>query len=154
MDYLIKDKYITYSILIIFVLIFSSCRMLKKVGYQADDTTYIESCRKEWTFNELKDTITIRLIMHDQKGRYDTSTWPNFFIGITNQQDTIGLIDDFTLKSYKKNELLSFAPYFYGTEHTEPFGLDPVFTIHRNNKKNKLYCSVKKIYYGKLIIAE
>ncbi|WP_163718787.1 hypothetical protein [Mangrovibacterium lignilyticum] len=139
-------------ILLIFLASLLSCNTIRKIGFKPEDTDFVKNCREDWTYSDLKDTISIRLLLHDKKGRYDLVSWPNLFIGITNQNDTIGLIDNFTTIEYKVNSKLTFVPYDYGTEIEKALGgYAPVFTVHRKDKENRLYCSIKSLYYCKLI---
>jgi hypothetical protein len=132
-------------------LSFFSCNTIREIGFEPQDKKIVEDCRNNWMYEDLKDTITIRLLLLDKKGRYDIVSWPNLFIGITNDNDTIGLIDDFSTKDFKINSLLTFVPYDYGIEiGKSKDGLTPVFTVHKKDKENKLYCSIKSLFYGKL----
>ena len=142
---------ILIKILFLIVILVSSCRFIRDLRYNENNTKYVESCREKWRFVDLKDSISIKLLLHYQKGRYDLMSWPNLFIGVTNFNDTIGIIDDFSMKKYKKNMTLNFVPYDYSNYQAKQSWLTPVFTTHRNNKKNKLYCSIDTLFYGKLI---
>ena len=144
-----KIRIKVFSISLLTILI--SCNSIRLIGFKPEDRDFVESCRKNWTYYDLKDTATIRLLMHDKKGHYDLVGWPNLFIGITNQNDTIGMLDDFTSMEYTVNSKLTFVPYNYGTEIEKTLVGKPAFIIHRKDNENKLYCSIKSLYYCKLI---
>lgn len=145
-----KNRVIVFFITLLTLLI--SCNSIRKIGLKSEDIDFVESCRQNWSYLDLKDTVTIRLLMQDKKGRYDLVSWPNLFIGVTNQNDTIGLIDNFTTKEYQINSSLTFAPHNYGTDIEKVLGgYTPVFTVHKKDKENRLYCSIKTLFYCKLI---
>ena len=136
----------------LFLLLLNSCGVIKNRGFNAEDTDFVEICRQNWTYLDLQNTVTIRLLHQDEKGHYDLVNWPNLFIGVTNQNDTVGVIDNFTTKEYDSDIFLTFSPYDYGTDIEKSFtGLKPVFRVHRKDKINRLYCSVVNLYYGKLV---
>jgi hypothetical protein len=140
------------SAFVLTLILLYSCNSIRQIGFKPEDTEFVKACRQNWIYSDLTDTVSIRLLLQDKEGRYDLVSWPNLFIGVTNQNDTIGIIDNFSTLVYKKNKILTFMPYYYGTEPQKGLsGLWPVFTVHRNDKKNKLYCSVNNLYYGKLI---
>ena len=77
-----------------------------------------------------------------------------FIIRVNQQIDTIGLIEYTTGLKFKKGNLIKFSP----TERKLPtidiidseLGVR-VFRVQKNQKENDLYCSVKELFYGKLI---
>jgi hypothetical protein len=149
-----KNKKSNILLVPYFFLAFSfyGCNLICKIGVDPQDKIIVENCRSNWIYKELQDTITIKLLLIDKKGYYDLAKWPNFFIGITNEKDTIGIVDDFSTKDYEKNSLLTFVPYDYTRQlYNSPESLVPVLTIKRKDKENKYYCSVKTIFYGKLV---
>ena len=110
----------------------------------------IEACRKHWSFQDLADTTELKILLFDKKGRYDMSSWPNFFIGVDFKGDTIGIIDNFSTVRYKKGMVLTFVPHDYGDNIEKALTLHPVFATHKKKEENRLYCSINKVYYGKL----
>ena len=99
---------------------------------------------------ELNNKTTIRLLLMDKKGRYDSRSWPNLFIGIDSKNDTIGIIENFTSQDFRRGEQLTFEPYDYGIDIEYGF-LKPVFRVRKKKKESKLYCSIRTLYYAKLI---
>ena len=113
----------------------------------------VEQCRKNWNYKSLDKEITIKVLIHDKKGRYDLVSWPNFFIGINTKGDTIGVIEYETELEYKKGDLITFLPSQRKNSISEQLDSEmdePVFTVRKKSRGNDLYCSVDLIYYGKL----
>lgn len=136
----------------IFFIALVSCKPSKSF-YQTENDR-IRVCRDNWKIDSLADKATIKLLLQDPKGRYDLSSWPNFFIGTTNLGDTIGIISYETNIIFDKGNILSF-----NSSRIRNLPLDelsslstlPAFKIHRRRIYNDLYCAVKKIYYGELV---
>ena len=104
MNYMISERIISSSVLILLFLLILRCKSLVKHGPLPGKTEYeyVEACEKKWIYTVLSDTTTIRLLTQNEKGGFDCSNWPNLFIGITNKNDTVRLVDDFTKKKSKK----------------------------------------------------
>lgn len=119
----------------------------------ADNTEYVkvDSCRENWNYSPLKEKTTISLLFLDEKGNVDLVSWSNFFVGINEKGDTIGIIDYKTNKKFKKGEKIIFQP---SQKKSLPDGMTsteqdiPIFTVRKSSQENDIYCAVKEIYYG------
>lgn len=78
------------------------------------------------------------------------SSWPNFFIGVDLKGDTIGIIDNFSKQVYKSGINLTFVPHNYGEHIEKALTLNPILVTYKNKEKNRLYCSIDKVFYRKL----
>ncbi len=146
-------KHIVYF-LPVFIFV-NSCKSYNPLSNKNDfEYEKIESCRKDWTFQNLHDTLEISLLLEDRKGSYDMASWPNFFIGINPSGDTLGIVDNNCEKIFKKRDIIRFFPANRDTSISNALdsGWDePVFKVSKNSKENNLYCSVKIVYYGKWV---
>jgi hypothetical protein len=114
----------------------------------------VERCRKNWTFSNFHDTLEISLLKEERKGSYDMVSWPNFFIGISSSGDTLGVVEYDTEKTFKKRDIIRFLTTSKDTSILAVLDNrwdEPVFRVSKRSKENDLYCSVKTIYYGKLL---
>ncbi len=111
----------------------------------------VESCRELWNYSTTDDTIKIKVLKFESKGRYSNVSWPSFTIGTNSVGDTIGVIDYEFSGELKKGRYAAFAPSQRkeGVVSAIDSELDePVFKVNRKRKDNELYCSVSAIYYG------
>ena len=140
-------------VLIIILCLFgcaSSSHLSKNVNREKQK---IEQCRKNWVFKSLDKELSINVLLYDKKGRYDLVSWPNFFIGIDTQGDTIGVIEYETDLEYRKGDIVTFLPSQRKSSISDQLDSkmdEPVFKVRKKAKENDLYCAVELIYYGKL----
>jgi hypothetical protein len=121
--------------------------------FYRQESKRINICRDSWKIDSLKDRITLKVLLQDPKGHYDNVSWPNFFIGITNTGDTVGIISYETNLKFKNETIVKFNPN--KSRQISKKALDsqmdmPIHTAHKRKNENDLYCSVKVIYYGEL----
>jgi hypothetical protein len=110
----------------------------------------IENCRRSWVLLDLTEPTTIELLLQDEKGRYHMSSWPNFYIGIDNIGDTIGLVEHISETRFKPGTILSFSEYEGHEDLSRVLTMTPALKISKKTKDNDLYCAVDKVYYAKL----
>ncbi|MDO1451566.1 hypothetical protein Q0590_35165 [Rhodocytophaga aerolata] len=144
------------KLLVSIILLMSiSCR---GVHYQSvkdlAEKERVEACWNNWKVESTSDTLHLKLLMQDQKGRHGFVRWPNFFIGLDAMGDTIGIVEYNTTFIYKRGDTIQFKP---SAKKQSPEALVdsemdyPILRVSKKKKENDLYCSVKRIYYGELI---
>lgn len=110
----------------------------------------LNNCKKQWVYHDLTDTTELKVLLFNKKGRYHLSSWPNFFIGINSKGDTIGVIDGFSNEDFKNGITVKFTPHNYGDDIDKALNHHPKLTVHKKEEKNKLYCSINRVFYGKV----
>ena len=138
---------------IIYLLLLTNCNSLtrtKSIDY-AIEKERVENCRRKWTFVDISDTLTIKLITHEEKGRYHMSSWPNFYIGIDTKGDTIGVVENISNQRFKKGALIKFSSYEGEKDISRVLYMYPILRVAKKPKENDIYCSVEKVFYAKII---
>ena len=137
---------------IILICSFNSCRKSKTITKEDTEFEKVERCRDKWKYGSFKGILKIRLLRLEPKGRYDLTTWPNFFIGIDSLGDTVGVIEYYTDRKCEMGEIINFSPSKKKqpiSEELQSFEQDiPVFHVNKKPEDNDLYCAIKIIYYG------
>lgn len=104
-------------------------------------------CYDKYLYIDLeKEILNTRILFVSYKHGIDLTLYPNFFICVTQNHDTIGLIDREFSGQVLIGELASIKPAQWNDGEKE-FGRPPLFF-----KENliDLYCKVKIVYRGKL----
>lgn len=149
-------KQIITSITVIFLL--TSCQNFVSKHLVSDkqwkkEKEYVQSCREQWVYNDLKKETTVVVIYASLKSAHNL--WhPNFVIGHNSQGDTIGLIDYDFMGDINLGDTLSFLPgksrldtaagIMSGPWHW------PLMSVTPKRKYNKILCSVKNVYYAEI----
>jgi hypothetical protein len=103
-------------------------------------------CYDKFTFKDLDSNMEIKVLAFYPHLRADLTYWPDFVIGITESNDTIGIIDknfDGKIKKMDKALVLPATWDNYEVEHLHP----PVL-INKKKHERELYCKVKLVYRG------
>jgi len=137
---------------IIFLLLLTSCNGLTKTRQldYAKEKERVENCRRGWTLLDLTEATSIKLLLQDEKGRYHMSSWPNFYIGIDNKGDTIGLVENISEIKFKPGTVLTFSEYEGQKDFSRALYMHPILKVSKRTKDNDLYCSVNRVYYARL----
>lgn len=161
---LVKNK-IIYQLILIVIL--SSCNY-SNLNLWSSKRTYkfwineherISSCRDLWIYDDLGTEIKIKVLYYQQKQYYSAAAFPNFIIGLTNQHDTLGIIDFFSKKiTIKIGDSIIVKPCDSIAKQTENTrccvenelkeSIKPLYIISKYKNDNNIFCSVKYIYYG------
>ena len=143
----------TNNIIACFLLfIFISCSTLNR-NDTIEQTSIIENCRKNWEYKSLNGIIELEILEHTKKSHTTSISYPSFFIGVTTQKDTIGMIDYFSEGSWKKGDILKFSKDQYGKEISKKHSSmsnKPIFYTYGKNPTG-YQCSINTIYYGKIL---
>ncbi len=146
-----------YLILICLAAFLISCKrfyvrhLVSKEKWE-NEKLYVEHCRNQWSYLDLKDTLKIEVIDFKNQWGHSVVHFPSFFIGITSNKDTVGIIDYDFNSMVEIGEELKFAP---GISRYEPEkrlnGHRPCFSVSHKRELNKINCSITNVFYGVLI---
>jgi hypothetical protein len=137
--------------IVIMASILPSCYVRSK-NYRLREKKKIVDCMSKWTYKDLQKEQEVRVLLFSSKRHYSLAFFPNFIIGLTETNDTIGFVDeDFDGKITKRSKIkiIPLDRIVVDKERIEP-GL----TVHNKVKENDLYCAVKEVYFGKIQLIE
>jgi hypothetical protein len=131
-----------------FILFFAivSCTVNKQ-RLQEDLKRVIE-CRQNRLDSNIQVNTRIRVILFDEQRFYDVARYPAFIIGITPDNDTIGVVDKTFDGKLSLNQLIEIGPDIWTNLEME--SLHPLLSVSKDKARNNLYCSFKVLYRGKI----
>jgi hypothetical protein len=121
---------------------------MNKRAYWKKEKEKVSNCRKTWKYADLEKTESITVLLYNAKMRFHLFSFPNFIIGENQKGDTIAVMDRHFEGKLKQGDKITIEPYLW-TE-TEKNIIKPLFTVHKKSKENNLYCSIKKVFYGRI----
>jgi hypothetical protein len=137
----------TVKFLFIFLAFACSNKTSKQLYKQSNR---LNDCRKNWHYINTKsgDEITLRVILFDKRDYYDVATYPCFVIGVTPNNDTVGVVDKVFEDAVEvgKNVKATYDTW----RDIDTLTFIPAFLISKDEKRNGLYCSVKTVYRAKI----
>lgn len=113
------------------------------------ETKRVHSCREKWQYTDLEEEFKIKVLLFEPQSLYSISFHPNFFIRITELGDTLGVVDMDFKGCIDEGEILNIMPVLLSD--IEKNNAYPLSIIYRDTRKNDLQCSIRKVYYGKII---
>jgi hypothetical protein len=133
---------------ICFILFFaiSSCTVNKL--RQQEDLKRVIECRQNRLDSNIQVNTKIRVILFDEQRFYDVARYPAFIIGITSDNDTIGVVDKTFDGKLSLNQLIEVGPDTWTNLEME--SLHPILSVSKDKARNNLYCSFKVLYRGKI----
>ncbi len=141
------------------ITLLAACNVITKIRIDKNAKEQLK-CREQWVYSNLKDTVKIKILLFNAKGRGHLVDFPNFIIGEDISGHIFGYIDNLTSTKYKIGDSLTLCSFDYNdTLSTFPLkrnvtgGLDfiPVLRVSTKSSYNELYCKINKIYYCKII---
>lgn len=120
---------------------------INKNKYRIKTAEYLESCEKKWTYMELKSSNIYKVLLFSKGGAGHNRKHSSFIIAISQDKDTIGLVDHETEFSTEPGDVIKFEPGNWSLEAKE--NIFPRFIVYKEEKINKLHCKIKKVYYGR-----
>lgn len=133
------------------VITLASCHV-RSSDYWRNETRKIEDCRSKWTYKDLQHEQELTVLLFSPKHHFDLSFFPNFLIGLTETKDTIAFLDKNFDKRVVIGSKIKLLPYKWTEVEKEI--IKPAFMAHKKLKDNDLYCSVKEVYFGKILFIE
>lgn len=105
------------------------------------------SCQQDYIYQNFEGKKDMRVLLFNKKFQSGTNTYPNFLIGIV-ENDTIGFID----KSFTDNIEPGMNIQIQSSQWSEIEKdiYKPVLALGKDTKINELYCSIKYVFYGEL----
>ena len=144
---------ITNTITTCFLLfIFIGCSTLNRNDI-IEQTSIIENCRKNWEYKSIDGMIELEILKYRKKSHRTMISHPSFFIGKTVQNDTIGIIEYYTERDWKKGDRVKFIKDKYEEDISDiktNMSNKPIFYVSTKRNKKDLQCSITTIYYGKV----
>ncbi len=136
-----------FLIIIGLLLLNTGCFMHTKVS-QDNEKTKVERCMEKWNYKDLTKKQEVTILLFNQRFNTGVSSFPNFLVVLTTENDTIGFLDkDFNGKLSKGNTI-NILPLQWN--EAEKSIKKPALVIHKKTNDNELYCKIKEVYYGKL----
>jgi hypothetical protein len=138
------------TFLILITVLHSDCTSSRHAQLVDVEYSKLNNCKKQWVYHNLTDTTELKVLLFNKKGRYHLSSWPNFLIGINSKGDTIGVIDGLSNEDFNNGITVRFTPHNYGDDIDKVLNHHPTLVVHKRDEKNKLYCSINRVFYGKV----
>ncbi len=138
----------TLIISIVFLLIILTLGCQTQQFYNSEFER-IDQCQNKWTYKDLENNLQIKAIYYLPMSHFDIVTFPNFVIGITANNDTIGVVDKNYKGTINKNDLITIGSSKWSDE--EKRSLKPKILISKRKNENSIYCKLNLVYYGKII---
>ena len=121
----------------------------KYISNFVDETKKLDSCNKRLIYSDLSEKTNLTVLFFSEKGSYDLSSWPNFIIGYTSNNDTIGIIDkDFDGKIKKFDNIIVLPTVWKQYEKDLIHGT--FYQYRKRTKRNKIFCSYKIVYRAQI----
>jgi hypothetical protein len=132
---------------IISILVLTSCHIRSK-SFWKEEKTKVETCQNLWAYEDLPESQLITALLFNAKWNHDVSSFPNFLIGVTKNNDTLAIMDKNFEGNIKHGDIVTVVPERWS--QVEKDIKKPLFTVNPRSDENDLYCAVRTIYYGKI----
>lgn len=109
-------------------------------------------CYQKWELIDLSSDIEIKTLDFSPQTKYHWTRSANLLIGVnlsSPNKDTIGILDKEFTGKINKNVLIKISSGIWSDEDKKRYIVPHGF--NSNYKDYILMCSVKKVYYGKII---
>lgn len=131
-------------------LLFVSCFHLKEGNNEwlKNQHDLMRNCKENWLYEDLKDSFKIKVLLVDKEMRHGPKYFPNFIIGITKENDTIGVLYKSFNEIIQEGEIVSIFPSNWNSD--EKLEFIHMIRVSDKQKRNSLYCSIVNVYWVKL----
>jgi len=130
------------------ILLFQGCAIMNKKTYWQTEKEKVSTCYNTWKYEDLQKIESITVLLYNAKENRDLYSYPNFIIGKTPKGDTIAVMDKSFEGNLKQGDKITIEPNLWTEAEKEI--KKPLLTVHKKSKENKLYCSIKKVFYGRI----
>ena len=139
---------------LIVTMFFLSCKTNKPNFEFLSRTQKQEECFDNLFYTDLKDSMVItNLFFSKYEFAHTAAVFPNFIIGVTENNDTIGFVDEMPDDSIeydiKMGQKLKIIPHNWNAINKKY--LKAPFYVVSKKKKMEFYCSIKTVYYCKFL---
>lgn len=117
----------------------------KKLPYNEADQI-IESCRDNWYFIELKDSVSVTVILFQEWYPQSLILNPAFIVGVTELGDTVGAIDGTFKGNLKIGDFIMLTPAASPLDDEFQYNNFPVYSVFRKRDDISKICSVSRIF--------
>ena len=134
-----------FVIVVLISVLNSGCAVMRKRD-MLSEFKRIGNCEDNWIYSDLKSNIRMKVLLFIPTSRFDISFYPSFTIGITDQGDTIAILDSHMETVINKDDIIRVNPLSIEVNKENK----PLFTFFKDHRINDLFCSVKNVYYGEI----
>ena len=82
------------------ITLLTACNVITKIRIDKNAKEQLK-CREQWVYSNLKDTVKIKILLFNARGRGHLVDFPNFIIGEDISGHIFGYIDNLTSTKYK-----------------------------------------------------
>lgn len=133
----------------IIALFIQGC-IINKKAYWKSEKEKVSHCYKSWQFEDLQTTQHVKVLLYNAKHNQDIYSFPNFLIGVNVEGDTIAVMDKNFEGKLQLGDKITVEPHEWTAAEKEI--RKPLLTVRKKSSKNKLYCSVCIVHYGRIKI--
>jgi len=116
--------------------------------YWDSENKKVEECRSKWIYKNLEKEQEVTVLLFSAKFNRGVSSFPNFLIVLTKENDIIAFLDKDFDDEIKVGSKINLSPLQWND--AEKSIKKPAFIVQKKSKENDLYCRVREVYYGKL----
>jgi len=142
--------------LLAFSLSLISCKSSKTGHNNFDNNRYdtIRSCSQKWQFLSVDTTFSIKVLACLPAFHVDLTVRPAMIVGVTNQNDSIRVLQYGFEKDLKIGKFIQVKPdTSIDIKNTLTMALvqrDLPFVLSKDKTFDRYYCEVTKTYFGKV----
>jgi len=135
------------SIMVMSAILITGCFVQSK-KYWDSENKKVEECRSKWIYKNLEKEQEVTVLLFSAKFNRGVSSFPNFLIVLTKENDIIAFLDKDFDDEIKVGSKINLSPLQWND--AEKSIKKPAFIVQKKSKENDLYCRVREVYYGKL----
>ncbi len=140
-------NYIIYTLFLATFLFGCSSRK-DMIANENNEFNKVNSCRSKWVYMDLVQDFKFKVLLFNHVS-YHIAKYQAIVIGVTESQDTFAVIDKDFEGKIESGESINLTSFKWSEK--EKATLKPLMTVYKEAWKNDLSCSVKTVYYGKII---
>lgn len=134
-------------IMVMSAILITGCFVQSK-KYWDSENKKVEECRSKWIYKNLEKEQEVTVLLFSAKFNRGVSSFPNFLIVLTKENDIIAFLDKDFDDEIKVGSKINLSPLQWND--AEKSIKKPAFIVQKKSKENDLYCRVREVYYGKL----
>lgn len=142
-------KNVNLSLLILIVFFVASCGKRIIALTEENEVQKIRACRENWRFEDLpEDKKDVKVLLFENKSEYSIHSFATFVICV-HEDDTFSIIDkDYYHNVIKNGSLINLKVHKWTDREKEIY--KPIFFFSKDTLVNKLFCSVKVVFWGRI----
>lgn len=138
----------------VFITLFLyGCSIPRGKKIYAEESKKIKECRARWSYSPIENELELEILYFTGITHTTFKSHPNFVIGVTSQNDTIGIINFSSENDWTKGNKVKVIKDIQLQRNLQLSSMNskPIFYVSKSRKENKLQCAITNIYFGKLI---